>query len=75
MRRGAFQCSSPWHEGDRLVLSRRDLFERRIEFRRRSDQGRERVIATGDVCRACMFAEIRDRSGAGSPETAPMFDT
>jgi len=74
MRRGAYHCSSPWHTGDRLVGSRFDLYERRIEFRRRTDQGRERVIATGDVCRACMNAETKDRRGSG-PETPPMFGT
>jgi len=75
MRRGAFQCFSPWHEGDRLVDSRLDLYERRIEYRRRTDQRRERVIATGDVCRACMNAETRDRRGPDGPETPPMFDS
>jgi hypothetical protein len=59
MRSGAFQCSSPWHTGDRYIASRFDTFERRIEFRRRTDQGRERVLQTGDVCRACMQAAAR----------------
>lgn len=72
MRRHGYQCSSPWHEGDRLVPWRSDVFERRIEYRRRTDQGRERVTSTGDVCRACMNAETKDRRGPG--ETPPMFD-
>jgi len=52
-------CSSPLHQGDRLVRGEPGL-ERRIEYRRTTDQGRERVRMTGLVCRACMFAELRE---------------
>ena len=46
-------CESSEHVGDRLV-ERRDLLERRIEWRRLTDQGREHVRIIRRECRACM---------------------
>jgi hypothetical protein len=69
-----FICASPYHVGDRLIVSRRGAFERRIEFRRLTDQGRESVILDRIVCCACLGAEIADRRGAVAPTTAPLFE-
>ncbi len=65
-------CASPYHRGDAL-LSRYDAFERRIEFRRLSDQGREATALDRIVCRACMQIEIAERRGSGG-STAPLFE-
>jgi hypothetical protein len=50
-----------------------DAFERRIEFRRLTDQGRQTVIKDRTVCRACMRAEVEDRRGNGGPDTGELF--
>lgn len=50
-------CAAPRHEGDRLV-DRRDLLERRIEWRRLTDQGREHVRIVRRECKACALAEL-----------------
>ncbi len=73
MRRGSLFCGSPWHEGDRYLATRYDAFERRIEFRRLTDQGRQTVLLDRIVCRACIAAEVEDRRGERI-ETAPLFD-
>jgi len=65
-------CASPYHRGDPL-LSRLDAFERRIEFRRLFDQGREATLLDRIVCRACMQIEIADRRGPVAP-TRPLFE-
>lgn len=54
-------CGSPYHSGDRLIGTRLEAFERRIEFRRLADQGRETVILDRIVCRACMRTETAER--------------
>jgi hypothetical protein len=72
--RQTFICASPYHVGDRLILSRRGAFERRIEFRRLSDQGRESVVLDRIVCWACMGAEIAERRGTGPPATASLLN-
>jgi hypothetical protein len=54
-------CASPYHRGDALLPSRLDGFERRIEFRRLRDQGREATVLDRIVCRACMRIEIAER--------------
>jgi len=66
-------CASPYHAGDRLIPYRFDAFERRIEFRRTTDQGRERVILDRHVCRACLEAEVADRRGGPAEGTPPLF--
>jgi hypothetical protein len=66
-------CTSPYHRGDAL-LSRRDAFERRIEFRRLYDQGREATVLDRIVCRACMQIEIAERRGGTAVSTAPLFE-
>ncbi len=73
MRRDAYVCASPYHEGDRYLPTRYDAFERRIEFRSKTDQGREAVILDRLVCRACMNAEVQDRRGAVRPDTISLF--
>jgi len=72
MRR-AYICASPYHVGDRLIASRRGAFERRIEFRRLGDQGREAVVLDRIVCYACLRAEVAERRDMGGPKTAPLF--
>lgn len=64
-------CGSPYHRGDAL-LSRLDAFERRIEFRRMHDQGREATVLDRIVCRSCMQIEIAERRGSAA-STAPLF--
>ncbi len=66
-------CASPYHRGDAL-LSRFDAFERRIEFRRLHDQGREATALDRIVCRACMQIEIAERRGGPGPVKAPLFE-
>ena len=73
MRRDALTCTSPWHTGDPYVASRLDAFERRIEFRRLTDQGREAVVTDRIVCRACMRAEVTDRRGEAKDQTQSLF--
>lgn len=52
-------CESPSHDGDRLI-DRRDLLERRIEWRRLTDQGREHVRIVRRECRWCMSRALVD---------------
>jgi hypothetical protein len=66
-------CSSPWHRGDPYIASRLDAFERRIEFRRLTDQGRQSVVLDRIVCRRCMNAEVADRRPAPGTGTASLF--
>lgn len=66
-------CTSPYHRGD-VLLSRLDAFERRIEFRRLSDQGREATLLDRIVCRACMRREIAERRGGLSQATTPLWE-
>jgi hypothetical protein len=73
VRRESFNCASPYHHGDRYLATRYDAFERRIEFRRKTDQGREVVVLDRLVCRACMNAEVRERRATGKPETQTLF--
>ena len=73
MRRESFFCASPWHRGDRYLPSGYDVFERRIEFRRMTDRGRESVILDRLVCRSCLREEVQERRGAGRPDTLPLF--
>lgn len=47
-------CEAPEHEGERLMAHPMDAFELRLEARRFSDQGRERVRILMRVCRACL---------------------
>jgi hypothetical protein len=73
MRRTAYVCGSAWHQGDRYLPDRYGVYERRIEFRRLTDQGRESVILDRLVCRACIEAEVSDRRKSGRPDTMPLF--
>lgn len=58
--------------GNRIV-DPYDQFERRTEYRRLSDQGRERVFKEADVCGTCMGTEIAARTpSAGQAQV--MFD-
>ena len=67
-------CASPLHTGDALV-ARADAVERRIEFRRLTDQGRQAVLLDRLVCRTCMRAEIAERRGTPRPsENASLFE-
>lgn len=50
----AWACESAHHVGDRLISSPSDRFELRLEARRLTDQGRERVRLLEHVCRACL---------------------
>jgi hypothetical protein len=71
--RDAFFCAGPWHQGDRYLATRYDAFERRIEFRRMSDRGREAVVLDRLVCRSCMRAEVQERRADGQPGTLPLL--
>lgn len=51
-------CENATHPGDPLV-ARRDLLERRIEWRRLSDQGREYVRIVRRECKDCASRELR----------------
>lgn len=73
MGRRSLVCASPWHEGDRYIASRFDAFERRIEFRRLSDQGREAVILDRIACRGCMAVEVAERRPSDHLDTASLF--
>jgi hypothetical protein len=73
VRRSAVSCASPWHRGDRFIASRLDAFERRIEFRRLTDQGRQTVVLDRIVCRSRMRAEVEDRRPTGDAGTAQLF--
>lgn len=73
MRRKSAVCASPWHRGDRYIAARLDAFERRIEFRRLTDRGREAVAMDRIVCRTCMRAEVDDRRQTGNVHTAALF--
>ena len=50
--RSAWVCASC---GQHAYLA--DRLEERLEFRRLSDQGRERVIKLRDICKACLRIE------------------
>jgi hypothetical protein len=50
-------CENATHVGDRLV-DRRDLLERRIEWRRLGDQGREHVRIVRRECKNCCEREL-----------------
>ena len=50
-------CEHPGHVGDPLV-DRRDLLERRIEWRRLTDQGREHVRIVRRECKVCAAREL-----------------
>ncbi len=56
-----------------MALARLDAFERRIQFRRVTAQGREAVVLDRVVCWACMVHEIADRCSAPVP-TLPLFE-
>jgi len=47
-------CESKHHVGDRLVPHPSDRIELRLEARRVSDQGRERVKILEHICKTCM---------------------
>jgi hypothetical protein len=66
-------CASPLHVGDRLV-SRFDAVERRIEFRRLTDQGREAVLLDRLVCKGCMRAELAQRRGTDRLDNTHLFE-
>ena len=72
MHRQPLVCASPWHRGDRYIASRVEAFERRIEFRRLTDRGRESVVLDRIVCRRCVGAEVAERRGEAGPKTAPL---
>ncbi len=72
MRR-TYICGSPYHVGDRLIASRRGAFERRIEFRRLGDQGREAEVLDRIVCHACLTVEVAERRDEVGAKTTPMF--
>ena len=57
-------CESPSHEGDRLV-DRRDLLERRIEWRDLVTQARWRVQQIRRECKDCVR---RETDKASHPE-------
>jgi hypothetical protein len=63
-------CENSAHVGDRLV-DRRDLLERRIEWRRLTDQGRHHVRIVRRECRACgRERELEPPTNQGSLWTA-----
>ncbi len=73
MRSAALVCASPHHDGDRLIRDRLDAVEKRHEYRRVSDQGRERVELLYVCCKACMRAEI-EAARPAAPPTGSLFD-
>lgn len=46
-------CESTMHEGERIIRAPSDRYELRLELRRITDQGRERVRLLIHICRAC----------------------
>lgn len=52
-----YACENATHGGDPLV-DRRELLERRIEWRRLSDQGREYVRLVRRECKTCAAREL-----------------
>jgi hypothetical protein len=58
-------CENATHRGDPLV-DRRDLLERRIEWRRLIDQGREHVRIVRRECKACALRELEPATNQGS---------
>jgi hypothetical protein len=73
VRPRTFICGSPYHLGDQFIASRLDSFERRIEFRRLKDQGREAVVLDRVVCHACLVAEVTDRRSQADSKTQRLF--
>ena len=69
----ALFCASPWHRGDRYIANRTDALERRIEFRRLTDLGRQSVILDRIVCRSCLREEVIQRRGEGASEALSLF--
>jgi hypothetical protein len=63
-------CENPDHEGDRLI-DRRDLLERRIEWRRLTDQGREHVRIIRRECKVCARRELEPVDGQVMLDTGP----
>jgi hypothetical protein len=59
-------CENVEHQGDPLV-DRRDLLERRIEWRRLTDQGREHVRIVRRECKVCANRELRPDEVATLP--------
>jgi len=52
-------CESEGHIGDRLV-DRRDLTERRLEFRDLTSQNRYRTKVLDRTCKACVRRELAE---------------
>ncbi|HEU4864627.1 MAG TPA: hypothetical protein VFT76_00140 [Actinomycetota bacterium] len=61
-------CENPEHEGDRLV-DRRDLVERRIEWRDLTTQGRFATRIVRRDCKPCVRIELL----ANTPETEALL--
>jgi hypothetical protein len=63
-------CENIEHVGERLV-DRRDLLERRIEWRRLTDQGREHVRIERRECVACARRELDEMERPASKVAQP----
>ena len=61
-------CQNPRHEGDRLV-ERRELLELRLEWRRLTDQGRDRTRIIRRECKTCAVRDL------GQPSMQEAFST
>lgn len=58
-------CERPEHPGDRGDVHPSKRLEKRIEYRRMEDGGRDRVVKIGNICRPCMEDELAtDRTEA-----------
>lgn len=54
--KGTWVCDVCHRSSGRVYVT--DRLERRTEYRRVSDQGRQWVVKTGDVCRECAAIEV-----------------
>jgi len=58
-------CENDGHQGDRGDVHPSERLEKRIEYRRMEDGGREKVIKLHNICRDCMKDETStDRTEA-----------
>ncbi len=57
-----WHCEHPLHVGSRTDVYITDRLERRVEYRRKVDDGRFRVVKEIDLCRTCCLGEIGERN-------------
>lgn len=55
------------HACHAIVRSTWDQFEERLEFRRKADDGRYRVVLVARLCRTCTDERVAELRPAGPP--------